>query len=360
MKTSFGFESAFGDEVEWYDSRDGRFDLYGLIAKDGDQFRRVPQDVADATNAGVSSLSRNTAGGRVRFRTDSPFVCIYAKMPMFCRMDHCAFTGSSAFDLFVKNGARFTFADSFRPPVDAGWGYEKQVFFPDASERELIIHFPTYSEVSDLYIGVARGSTVKNGGRYKYEKPVVYYGSSITQGACACRPGNAYEAIISNEWDCDHINLGFSGSACAEDAICDYICSLDMSVFVMDYDHNAPSADYLESTHEKFFKKFRAAKPDVPVVMVTRPTFNNDVGPNTAESFADRVRCREIVFCTYMNALRSGDTNVEFIDGASLFNGPYADLCTVDGIHPNDAGFFRMATRIGAAVGRFLEKSARA
>ena len=226
---------------------------------------------------------------------------------------------------------------------------------PDASRREMMIHFPTYSDVSELYIGLAAGSTVGHGTPYKHKTPVVYYGSSITQGACASRPGNSYEAIISNELDCDHTNLGFSGSARGEDAIVDYICSLDMSVFVLDYDHNAPSAEPLEGTYEPFYNKFRASHPDTPVIFVTRPTFMNDVGVSDDACTMDRIRCREGVFRTYMNALAAGDRNVDFIDGASLFNGPYADLCTVDSIHPNDAGFLRMAEKIGQSVAKFLK-----
>lgn len=355
MKTRFGFETQLPENTEFYDVREDIFDLYGLLPPvDGEQFRRVPADVAEATSDGVALLAKNTAGGRVRFITDSPFVSIHAELPDFWCMEHFALTGSNGFDIFERQGDRFVFKDIFRPPVTTDWGYEKQVTFPDASEREVMIHFPTYTQVKNLYIGVEKGSTLKHGTPYRHQKPVVYYGSSITQGACACRPGNTYEAIISNEYDCDHINLGFSGSAKAEDAIVDYVCSLDMSVFVMDYDHNAPDADHLEATHGKFFAKFRAAHPDVPVIMVSRPTFNNDVGVTNDASVRDRLRCREIVFNTYMNALRSGDTLVEFIDGGSLFNGPYSDLCTVDGIHPNDAGFFRMAQRIGQSVGRFL------
>ena len=352
MKTKFGFETSRDADTEWYDVRDSRLDLYGLLDLDG-QFRRIPQDVADATNDGVSGLSRQTAGGRVRFVTDSPFVVIHARMPMMEDYSHFARTGSTGFDLYIKTGERFTF---FRPfiPEKSDWGYESCLPLPSAERREILIHFPTYSEVSALYIGVAAGSTVENGAPYKYKTPVVYYGSSITQGACASRPGNAYEAIISNEYDCDHVNLGFSGSARGEDSIVDYICSLDMSVFVLDYDHNAPSAEHLEKTHEPFYKKFRASHPDTPIIFVTRPTFMNDVGVSDDASTMDRTRCREVIFNTYMNALNAGDRAVDFIDGMSLFNGPYSDLCTVDSIHPNDAGFLRMAQRIGQSVARFL------
>ena len=88
---------------------------------------------------------------------------------------------------------------------------------------------------------------LKDAPEYRIKKPVVYYGSSITQGGCASKPGSSYESILSRRFDCDYINLGFSGTAKGEDEIVDYIKGLEMSVFVMDYDHNAPTTEHLAS-----------------------------------------------------------------------------------------------------------------
>lgn len=119
---------------------------------------------------------------------------------------------------------------------------------------------------------------LKQAPKYAVKKPVVYYGSSITQGACASRPGNCYESILSRRLDCDYINLGFSGSAKGEDAIVDYIIGLDMSVFVMDYDYNAPTPEHLEKTHSKMFKAIRAEHPTLPIIIMPRPKFYLNAG----------------------------------------------------------------------------------
>ena len=113
--------------------------------------------------------------------------------------------------------------------------------------------------------------------------------------------------------------------------------------------------DYDVASFEKSLPEFRAAHPETPVIFVTRPTFGNDYGPTDYESTRDRLRCREVVFRTYMDAVRAGDRCVDFIDGGSLFNGPYADICSVDNVHPNDAGFLRMAERIGQSVAKYLK-----
>jgi hypothetical protein len=139
--------------------------------------------------------------------------------------------------------------------------------------REITINFPLYSEVNELYIGLMRDSLVLESAPYRIEKPIVYYGSSITQGGCASRPGNAYEALVTQALGINHINLGFSGNAKGEKEISEYICSLDMSAFVYDYDHNAPDIEHLKNTHERMFKEIRASHKDVPIIIMTRPKY---------------------------------------------------------------------------------------
>ena len=120
---------------------------------------------------------------------------------------------------------------------------------------------------------------------------MVFYGHSITQGACATRPGNAYPSILSRKYGFDFINLGFSGSAKGEDAMAEYIASLDMGAFVYDYDHNAPNAEQLLKTHEKMFKTIRKAHPSMPIVIMST---------TTNEPFINEVALRRaVIYKTY-------------------------------------------------------------
>ena len=171
---------------------------------------------------------------------------------------------------------------------------------------------------------------------YLNEKPVVTYGSSITQGGCASRPGMSYQAILSRKLNCDYVNLGFSGSAKGEDEMIDYISNLDMSLFILDYDYNAPSCEHLKNTHEKLFKAVRKNHPDLPVIMMCRPKHILT---------GEECERRETIETTYKNALEKGDNNVYFIDGAEL-----TSLCgnegTVDSCHPTDFGFNSMAEAV--------------
>ncbi|MBR6426308.1 MAG: hypothetical protein IKS28_00630, partial [Clostridia bacterium] len=180
--------------------------------------------------------------------------------------------------------------------------------------QDLIIDFPLYNDVDKLFIGVSDKALFETPAGYGRRVPVVYYGSSITQGGCASRPGNSYQAMLSRALDCDYINLGFSGSAKGEQIIARYIAGLEMSAFVFDYDHNAPDAEHLARTHEPFFLTVREAHPDTPVIIISKPDVIN-VDPEAERSFAVR---RDIIRKTYENALSRGDKNVYFIDGASI------------------------------------------
>jgi len=367
METKLGFESKLAEnDTVFHEAREEMFDLYGLYNSQNEKYyRRMPADIAESVSAGVAELVKHSAGGRLRFKTDSPYIIIKADLEYTADMSHFPRSGASSFDFYIKRGTKFIFNNCFiqydfeRGKNDKG--YEGKVCIHNGGVNEILINFPSYSVVNNLYIGVKDGSVLTHGDKYRFTKPVVYYGSSITQGACSSRPGNTYEQIISNDLDCDYINLGFSGAALGEDNMADYISSLDMSVFVMDYDHNAPGVDHLEKTHERFFKKIRNAHPDLPIVLVTRPTVAcYDYGQPLEASMGclprirDYLLTRNVILQTYTNAIEAGDKNVAFIDGMEIFNGPHADLCTVDGTHPNDAGFFRMADRIGAIISQMI------
>ena len=315
-------------DVKFYKIDEAPFKIYGVFRENG-KYRRMPESVAKSVSEGVYALHANTAGGRVRFVTDSPYVAIYAQMDGLCKMPHFALTGSIGFDLYADN----QYVKSFVPPFDIENGYEGIMEFEEGIQRQITINFPLYSNVKELYIGLKYGSSLKEAKPYINKKPMVYYGSSITQGGCASGPGMSYQAIISRTFNCDYINLGFSGSAKAEDEIIEYIKNLDMSVFVYDYDYNAPTAEHLEKTHEKMFKAIRENNPLLPVIMMSRPKhFLTD---------DEKIR-RRIIETTYQNAVSAGDKNVYFIDGDAL-----TQLCkdsgTVDNCHPTDFGFASMA-----------------
>ncbi len=337
------------DDVTFYDVRKPPFKIYGLYNPETEPaFIRLPLSVSEAIDPWITSRAALTSGGRVRFKTNSPFIAIRADMPSTEPMSHMPLTGSASFSVYFNKNGRSTYYRTYKPPFDtllAGEGITDFVEFYDVPEedmRDITIYFPLYAEVTNLYIGLQDNAVLLPGDTYKREKPVVFYGSSITQGGCASQPGNSYPAFLSRRFDFDFINLGFSGGADASEGITAYIRDLDMSMFVYDYDHNALSVEYLQNTHEKMFRAIRAAHPDMPIIMMSAPNFD----PNRA-AWVPR---RKIIFDTFMHAVEEGDKNVYFIDGERLFGGDCRDACTMDGCHPNDLGFYRMADAVGATM----------
>lgn len=328
---------------------DKPFKIYGVY-HDGTQYRRMPQDVADATSDGVARLCKNTAGGRIRFITDSPYIAIKVVLPHSTLFSHMALAGVAGFDLYVKENGRYNSKKTFLPPYSFEESYEGVYDFTDGErERDITMNFPLYNPVYDLYIGIKEGCILKEAPDYVYDKPILYYGSSITQGGCASRPGSAYQAIITRKYDVDHVNLGFSGNGKAEKPIVDYIAGLDMKVFVMDYDHNAPTVEYYRQTHEPMFRTIREKNPELPIVIMTRPKSKYAL----IDSEYERI---EIARTTYENALRAGDKNVYFIPGYELMDGIADDEGCVDMCHPTDLGFYAMAKRLSTELEKIFAK----
>lgn len=321
-------------DIKWLNASLSPFKIYGAFSTE--PYTRMPLDTAKSVSDGVYFLSKHTSGIRVRFRTDSPYIAIHCERNNRDLYSHMPQTGQSGFDLFSydRNSKTYSFVRTFIPPIENENGYDSII---DVSGKmsDYIINFPLYNTVDKLYIGVSDKSNFEESSEYINNLPVVFYGSSITQGGCASRPGNSYQNFLSRSLDIDYINLGFSGSGRAEDNMIKYLAGLEMSAFVSDYDHNAPNEEHLNNTHYKLYKNIREKHPDIPYIIVSKPDYH------TGLSIDDKRRT--IIFDTFKKALSEGDKNVYFIDGASLFAGNEWDACTVDGCHPNDLGFYRFS-----------------
>lgn len=327
-----------GESGEWYDVKDKPFKIYGLYRTEkGGKFCRMDETVAEKTSDGVMCLNYNTAGGRIRFRTDSDFITIKAMLPGTPLMPHFTRLGQSGFDLYKSDSGIHSYVGSFMPSGE-DWSYKATVS-TDGKMHTYTINMPLYNDVEDVYVQLSKNAELMTPESYAIETPIVYYGSSITQGGCASRPGNSYQNMICRTFDWDYINLGFSGNAKGETVMAEYLAAIEASVFVLDYDHNAPDAEHLKKTHEKFFKIYRKHKPQTPVILLTKP----DYRPEDEER-------RQVVIKTFENAVKSGDENVYFVDGKNIFDGEFRDSCTVDTCHPNDLGFSRMALEISRVL----------
>ncbi len=317
---------------------DSRVVLTGCASTE--EFVRLPKEVLKKIDR-LTGLSHNTSGLRVRFYTDSLNIRIVSDNNNISQYAHMPISAHSGYDAYINN----VFKINVRPLYGKS-SMDETIELQQKNKMNLIdIYFPLYNNVESFSFELDENAIIEKAD--KPLKPVLFYGSSITQGGCASRPGNSYTNMLSIMLERNIINLGFSGNARGDIPIAEYIGSLDLAAFVYDYDHNAPDTDFLKRTHEPFFKKLRSLKPDLPIIMMSRPGFEK--WGETA------INCTAVVMTTYLNALKAGDKNVYFIDGKTLFGTYGRDRCTVDGTHPNDIGFERMAESLLPVLRTILE-----
>ena len=336
-----------GEKMKAYSIKDAPIKVFGVpFFNKTKKLTRLPDDVIQKIPS-LDFLGRRCPGGRICFRTNSENITLKFKLQtLSIDIGMSIYSCQSAF-VFVgdKSSSRFL-------GIANAYNYESKEFertFKKSSDMEdITVLLPRNEIIDEVTVIIDDNTEIEAPTPYKYSKPILYYGSSITEGGISCNPSSAYNAIISRHLDVDYYNFGFSGNAKGELEMADYINTIDFSIFVYDYDHNAPSAEHLKATHEPFFKRIREKNPFVPVVMMTRP----------AAVYGDDEKARrDIVKATYDNAVLAGDKNVYFIDGECFFK-DFRDreLCFIDTVHPNDLGFYKMAEIVEPVIKSILEK----
>ncbi|MBO7762238.1 MAG: hypothetical protein J6T24_05525 [Clostridia bacterium] len=306
---------------------------------------RLPEELASLLS--WSKVGMRTPGARMCFRTDSPILRVGVEL--------ATLHTDVGMSLYACQSAHILIGDRRTPhylrPVYPK-NYEEKCFEREQTKspvmEDVTVFLPMAELIDTVWVEVADGARVEPPTPYRATAPIAFYGSSITEGAHASRPCNAYTAILSARLDTDYYNFGFSGNARGQLPIADYICTLDISALVIDYDHNAPDPEFLKNTHEPFFRRIRAHKPTLPILFTTRPNFEHT--PDAAER-------RAIVRATYERAVAEGDKNVYFIDGQSFYGESERYLCTTDATHPNDIGHERMASVYEPILAAILENA---
>ncbi len=303
-------------------------------------YDRLPASAEKVVRAPVWNLARDSAGMSYRFVTDADMLRARWKLrkPERLAMPHMPATGVSGLDLYVRDAGEWRWLANGRP--------EK----PDTNERTLVrglkkekreylLYLPLYNGVDSVEIGLPPGAIFEAApARYAAQKPIVFYGTSILQGGCASRPGLAYPSIVGRALDWPVINLGFSGNGKTEPEMAALLAGLDPAAYVLDSLPNLEVAQVKERV-EPFIAALRAKHPTTPIVLVENVNY-------TDAGFIESRRSRVYESNTYLRKLfdrlvKAGDKQLHYIHASHLLGGDGED--TVDGTHPNDLGFMRMA-----------------
>ena len=343
-------------DIVWRKATDSAFDLRGVFYdEEAGCYYRMKREIADQVSPGVKVLARCTVGGRIRFRTNSPYITARVKSvklnmswnySLFARCGLCVYV-NGIYDGYFR--ASF---NQWENAEDDVMSYDGIYYAREKDVYDVEIYMPNYSEkIYEVEIGLKDGCELYPAKPYTYDKPIVFYGTSMTQGACVSRAGNDYTCLLSRMCDSDFINLGFSGNGKGEPIMADYLADLDPSIYVLDYDGNVPTVEALIASHMPMYRKIRAKHPTTPIVLITIPALErNEVKMSMSAK-------REVIYNNYLTMKAEGDENVYFVDGRTLLGDEDPEAGFADLLHPNDLGYYRIAKSLKPLFAEILKKT---
>lgn len=325
-------------KLDWYDAR--AIGLEGQAFTDVKApYDRLPARAEGKVRAAVWNLSRNSAGLCVRFRTASPAIhCRWTNTSAKLAMPHMPATGVSGVDLYVRDEKGNWRWLSVGQPKEGTTHTAALVTGLAPAERDYCLYLPLYNGVSQVEIGVAAENKVAQLVREEaHQLPIVFYGTSITQGGCASRPGMVHTAILGRRLNRPVINLGFSGNGKMEAEVTSCLVDIKAAAFVIDCLPNMTAAEVTSNT-APLVTTLRKAHPTTPIILAEDRTYSDAFLKNDrAQRNATSRAALQKVFAE----LQLQDKHLHYLGGDQQLGADGED--TVDGSHPTDLGFLRMA-----------------
>ena len=289
-------------------------------------FDRLPARAEGKVPEGVWTLGRQSAGLCLRFCTGSRE--IGAVWDGGVGMDHMPACGVSGLDLYERGPAGWRWCGVGRPQPGRTTTILRRR--AQAEMTEYLLYLPLYNRVTELWLGLYPEAELlpPRAAPWSRNQAVVFYGTSITQGGCASRPGMCHPAILGRWLEREVINLGFSGSGKMEPIMAELLGELTVGLYVLDCLQNM-SVDMTVERLAPFVRDLRERRPGVPILLVEEP------GPASGSERNRNLRQ------AYRTLTREGINHLHYLTGTGLLKG--VENGTVDGIHPTDLGFVRMA-----------------
>lgn len=299
------------------------------------RYDRLPARAEGVVRDAVWNLSRHSAGISFRFNTDSTEIRIrYEVGSSSLSMVNMPATGKSGVDLYAFDEGAWKWVEVTRPKEVS---IEHVIEGLDPGMRSYMAYLPLYNTTSSIEIGVLPSADFEPVAP-RSEKPVVFYGTSITHGASASRPGMAHVAILGRHLDVPVVNLGFSGNGRMEPEVGALIAEIDASAYVIDCLPNM-TGDLVAERAEPLVRQIRKIRPDTPIILVEDRSFTNAWIFSARRDRHDENRASLIR--AFDSLVSSGVKHLFYLDGENLL-GDDTEGAT-DGSHPNDLGFLRQA-----------------
>lgn len=334
-------QSGTTDGLTWHDLQQIPVQVDGLpYLKVNNDFGRLPKNIRSSLRESLAWVAMQGSGICFRLRSNSERLAISCTFTRKERFRTNALCAESGFDVYLGRGKQQRFHVNLSPDK-AQLRFCAECKLPPGN-NDICIYAPILNPLKTIQFGLEPEARTLAPAALKI-KPILFYGSSITQGFCCSRPGLTYPAQVCRALKAPLINWGFGGNARGDLIIADHIAELakngQLSAFVYDYDHNCPNPDELRETHATFYKRIRAVAPTLPILILSSPNYYK-----APDYFQQRL---EIIKHTYASARKRGDKKVRFLSGKSLYQSlNHISDCTIDNLHPNDLGFAHMATQV--------------
>lgn len=342
--TAAGTPQTDADGIIWHDVKEWGVEGRGWPAEDmGRFYARLPAKAQGIVRDPVWSLSQDSAGLTTRFQTDSGVIHVrYTLSNSRIGMPHMPATGVSGIDLYGLDPERqWRWISVFKPGEgktnDPRINSGKLAEGLDPGARAYTAYLPLYNGIEKLEFGFPEGAKTEPIAP-RNDKPILFYGTSITHGASASRPGMCHPAILGRRLDLPVINLGFSGNGKMEPEMGALLAEIDPAVYVIDCLPNMVASEVAERA-EPLVRQLREARPETPIVLVEDRTY--EYAWVKAASRERHQSSRSALIRAFDNLVASGVSRLHYLEGAQLL-GNDGDA-TTDGSHPNDLGFMRQA-----------------
>lgn len=335
-------------EIKFHDAK--QFQVNGKGFPDN-TYTRLPEKYNNVVRPEVWELSRHSAGLSVRFATNSTRIDCKWKTGNNVHYPHGAETMIKGVDLYCAENGKWYYAGVGKS-YDTTNHHSVLIEGMKPGMKEYILYLPMYESVDSVYIGVEEGAEISKPAEMPYRKkdPVVFYGTSITQGASAMRPGMGYPAIISRRLNVETINLGFSGNGKMEKELAGAVSEIKASCYVIDCGGNLTPQLALERP-VPFIRLLRQKNPATPILLVEHVIFPTSRFVPAVKERIDQIN--RAFRDAYAQLKKEGVTNLYYLPADQL-TGTDGEA-TVDGAHLTDLGFVRIAAQIGDQLQNILK-----
>lgn len=311
-------------------------------------YDRLPISYKEKVREPVWDLSKASAGITVRFHSNSTSINLKWTVLNDLDMPHMASTGIKGIDLYTKYNNKWRYVTTAGALVGLKTYQNKSIPADSINEYELIknmssdfreykLFLPLYDGVTKLEIGIDSAASIEKASPSAV-KPIVFYGTSITQGGCASRPGMAHTNIISRKLDVDCINYGFSGNGRMETPIVELISEIDAHFYVIECMQNMNSEQVSERVRP-LVDMIRSNHPYTPIVLVENMMYTMAFLDQTIKTRL--IQENAALKNEYNKIIKSGIPNIFYIKDNKDFL--LDNEGTVDGVHLTDLGFLRYA-----------------